>query len=332
MKCLALVTITGILLILTMVGSSDTTACRDLSKATTNFTCDNFAGFNYDINHKICTESLSLRFSNIAPDKSMATLSGQLDQIGMRGVTYTTRAFPKNFGFKAWGQYQAINFLSKTYIAAYDGTQTLAMVSAGETVPFLAGKSNNANLMASGQISEVLMDSSTVTTVTASTPLKLGEGYQLAVKSIDLKGNKVYLELSKNGHIVDSKAVLLPITNAQMADKTYYYKTDIGGTKGIVIVAVHFKDVLLGQEATIDGVFQISDTSASIKVGQQYDKMSIKRVDLPSLEITLDNKDNQITLVKNKTLQLFDKVYLQTTNQIVIDAQHPLKYCIVKKA
>jgi S-layer protein (TIGR01567 family) len=332
MRCLALVTITGILLILAMIGSSDTTVCRDLSKATSNFTCDNFAGFYYDINHKICTESLSLRFSNVTPDKSAAILGGQADLIGMRGITYTTCAFPRNFGFKAWGQYEVINFLGKTYIAAYDSTQTPAMASAGQTVPFLASKSNNANLVAGGQISQVLMDSGAVTTVAASTPLKLGEGYQLAVKSVDIKGGKIYLELSKNGQVVDSKVIQPGITNAKMADQTYYYKKDIGGNKSIVIVAVHFKNVLPGQGETIDGVFQISDTPVSIKVGQQYDKMSIKQVDLHSLEITLDNKDNQITVVKNKTIQLFEKVYLQTSNQTVIDALHPLKYCIVKKA
>ncbi len=51
------------------------------------------------------------------------------------------------------------------------------------------------------------MDDKDEMTVTSGTPLKLEEGYELAIKSIDIDGNKVYLELSKNGAVVDSKVV-----------------------------------------------------------------------------------------------------------------------------
>ena len=61
-------------------------------------------------------------------------------------------------------------------------------------------------------------------TVTSGTPLKLEEGYELAIKSIDIDGNKVYLELSKNGAVVDSKVISPSKDNPTMSDKTYYYK------------------------------------------------------------------------------------------------------------
>ena len=69
-------------------------------------------------------------------------------------------------------------------------------------------------------------------TVTSGTPLKMEEGYELAIKSIDIDGNKVYLELSKDGAVVDSKVISPSKDNATMADKTYYYKKDCWRLQG----------------------------------------------------------------------------------------------------
>ncbi len=37
------------------------------------------------------------------------------------------------------------------------------------------------------------------------TSLELEEGYELVVKSVDIDGNKVYLELYKDGELIDSR-------------------------------------------------------------------------------------------------------------------------------
>lgn len=330
MKRLALILALGVLLILAAVADADVSACSNLGHATNNLTCSNFAGFYYDSDHGICTETLALRFSNIAPDKSSATLSGQPNIFGMCGVTYWTRAYPKNFAFKLWGQYETINFLGYPCLAAYDGVLTPAMVAAGETVAFLANRSTNANLLAGRNISKILMDTATPATVTTSSPLKLMEGYQIALKAVDVQGNKVYLELSKNGQVVDAKVVRPSIPNAKMADRTYYYR----GLPGLVTIAVHFKNAFSGSAgpiATVDGIFQISDTLIPIGLGNQYDKLSVKAVDTNLKEITLDNRDNQITLSKSKSILLFGKLYLRTAFQLIVDPLHPLGYCIIKK-
>lgn len=62
-------------------------------------------------------------------------------------------------------------------------------------------------------------------------------GY-FSIKSIDIDGNRVYLELSKDGAVVDSKAISPSFDYAGMKDKTYYYKKDIGDSKEVVIIAV----------------------------------------------------------------------------------------------
>lgn len=116
-----------------------------------------------------------------------------------------------------------------------------------------------------------------------------------------------------------------------MSDKTYYYLADIRDAKQIVQIAVHFKNAFVGSDtniATIDGIFQISDSTTPIKVDQQYDKMSIRTVDSSSLSITMDNKDNQVTLSKNKDILLMQDIHIKTADQEDISAENPLRYYI----
>jgi tetratricopeptide (TPR) repeat protein len=56
----------------------------------------------------------------------------------------------------------------------------------------------------------VINNNSDRLTLTSGTPLTLGEGYELAIKSIDIDGNKVYVELSKNGNVIDSTIIIPP--------------------------------------------------------------------------------------------------------------------------
>jgi S-layer protein (TIGR01567 family) len=302
----------------------------NIGTETTNWDFKNFAGFYYDIDKNIGTEQITFKVSDVDAGQTTATLS---DKENDRGIIYMTTAQPKNFKFKPWGDYQVIGFLAERYFAAYNNEATAGMTAAGETVPFIADKSKNDNLMTNEQISKVIEDSDTERTITSANPLKLGEGYQLDVKSIDVDGNKVYVELSKDGAVVDSKVIQPSITRPTMGDKTYFYKKDLGDTKEIVTLAVHFKNAFRGADtniATVDGVFQVSDTAAPIKVDQQYDKMSIRNVDPTAKTITMDNKDNQVSLSKNKNTQLMQNIYIRTADQDAT-VDDPLRYYIYKK-
>ena len=293
-----------------------------------NWTSTNFPGFYYDVDNDIGTERITFRLSDINSDS--ATLSDQADVKSNRGIVYITQAQPKNFKFKPWGQYEVIGFLGEGYFAAYDGTVTQNMQSADETVAYLYDRSTNRNLLANEQISKILVDTDVEQTVTSKDPLKLGEGYQLA---IDSNGNKAYLELSKDGTVVDSQVIQSSSTNAEIADKTYYYKTDLGDTKDIVQIAVHFKNVFSGSDinvATVDGIFQISEVPTSIKAGLPYDKMFISGVNPSTMTIKMDNKDNKISIRKDKNILLMGDIYISVADQYDTSAVNPLRYYIYK--
>lgn len=92
--------------------------------------------------------------------------------------------------------------------------------------------------------------------------MRLEEGYELAIKSTDISGNKADFELSKNGEAIYS----VIITPPQTTDSLYTYSTDIGSAEDAKIIEVHFKNAVRGADqdvATVDRIWQASDNDAS---------------------------------------------------------------------
>jgi S-layer protein (TIGR01567 family) len=283
----------------------------------------NFAGFYYDIDKDISSEQLIFKLSKSKRYPTSAMLSDQPEGNDSRGIVYKTQARPMNFSFKPWGKYWIMGFIGEKYFAAYDDKS------------YLRSQSNNSsNLMEYGQICRILIDSNAEETISSTSSLKLDEGYELAIKSIDADGNKVHVDLLKDGQIIDSKIVKPSMPNAKMKDKTYFFKTNLEDTEDAITIAVHFRNAFQSGDtsiATVDGVFQISETPTSIIEGQQFDRMSIKEFDYNQLNITMDNKDYQIRLIKNNDILLMRGIYIKTANQDAIDSSYPLRYYIYKK-
>ena len=129
--------------------------------------------------------------------------------------------------------------------------------------------------------------------------------------------------------MIDSKVIQPSTDNALMSDKTYYYKKDIADSKDLVILAVHFKNAFRGADqnlATIDGTWQISEVATEVDVDTEYDKMRIATVTGDT--ITMDNKDNTITLSKNKDISLMGNINILTSDQDILDEEHPQRYYI----
>jgi S-layer protein (TIGR01567 family) len=280
--------------------------------ATGDFTWNsqNFAGFYYDIDDNIGTEQLT----------TTLTEGNKLQE--PTGIQYTTTAQKKAFDFEGWGYFNIVGFMAEPYFGGYVLDET---IPADDQV--LYQKSTDECSLCDEQLEKVLIDDNSEKTVTTGTPLKLEEGYELGIKSIDIDGNKVYLELTKDGAVVSSKVISPSMDGATMLDKTFYFKKDVGEQKELVIIAVHFKNAFRGADqdlATIDGVWQISDTATDVKTDTEYGKMRIATVSADT--ITMDNQDNTITLSKNKDIDLMDGTKILTA-----DADE-LRYYIYKVA
>jgi S-layer protein (TIGR01567 family) len=270
----------------------------------------NFGGFYYDIDKNLGTEKL----------QTTITEGNKLSE--PNGVTYTTTAQRNYFEFEDWGYYNIIGFLGKKYFAGYAEDENLDYGSM-----ILFRESVDENSLADEQLQTILIDSDIETIVTAGAPLKLAEGYVLAIKYIDSDG--MLLELTKNGVVVDSKVLMPSKDDATMADKTYLYSRDEGEQKGLAIIAVHFKNALtIGNQtvATVNGIWQISDAATEVKVDSEYGKMRIASISPDT--ITMDNKDYSITLGRNNDIPLVGDIKIKTADQDNIDEANPLRYYI----
>ena len=170
------------------------------------FTWDNtsFAGFYYDMNKNLGAETLTFRPTLATP--TGAALSDQPNADGYRGVTYETKAQIKKFKYKPWGQYDVIGFLGDIYFAAYDPTVTADVSNAGADWAYLYDASRNRNLITNEQISKLLVDDNMEMIINSTNPLKLAEGYQLSIKSINSNETKedfdlAYADTGLNSHV-----------------------------------------------------------------------------------------------------------------------------------
>jgi len=279
----------------------------------------NFAGFFYDIDEDLGREKISMIISG-------DVLSGEADPVsGRRGVIYETESQRDRFEFEEWGEYWTIGFLGEEYFAAYVDSSDY----------FLNEDSVDANLMVSEGLSKVLTDDDEDYTFTTGTPLKLNEGYELAIKEIDLEGNKVYVELHKDNETVDTSVVEPSKSGATIADKTYTYKKDLGDSEDVVVIAVHFKSAFRSSSqdiATVDGIWQISDEIIEIEENTEYGKMTVQEVDSGEpMKIIMDNEDNKITLGKDKDIRLMENIKIRTADQDEVSANNPLRFYIYEE-
>ena len=109
---------------------------------------------------------------------------------------------------------------------------------------------------------------------------------------------------------------------------------DSGDLRGLVTIAVHFKNAFHGPDrdlATVDGIFQLSEKSDSVKPGIRYDRMSISKVDPTYGVITMDNLDNTIVLSKNMDIKLMREIRIRTADQKVINETDPLRFYILQE-
>jgi S-layer protein (TIGR01567 family) len=274
------------------------------SVATDSYTWNpqNFAGFYYDIKKDLGTETI--RFDLSGDDGK--TLSGDVPY----GITYTTAAQSTEFKFWDWGAFNVMGFLGEEYFAGY-----VENIDDAER-NILFKESTDENSLSSEQLQNILVNDNKKMTIKKGDSIKFKEGYELFLKGINSDG-QVYLELKKDGKLVDESILMPSIYGVPVSDETYYYRTNVGSQKNLVTIAVHFRSIYKDEEralAVVDGIWQISDTPINIRAGTQYGKMTITSVDANAGTIVMDNKNNQIILAKKTDITLMPGINLRTAN------------------
>ena len=260
-----------------------------IDPSTTNeftWTPYNFEGFYYDIDNDVGTESLK------------ATISGG-NKIEEKDLIYTTSPQPVKFKFTDWGKYDVIGFMADKYFAGYDNQTAFT---------------DEASVINEGQLRKVLLDSDDSQTIASGSALPLQEGYELRIKQVDLNGNKVYLSLARDGKEVDSK-VVTPSGNPKDRASNYMYKVDMGSQKDVPMIAAHIQSVFTSTEsnlATVDAIFQVSDSPESVEEGEVHGKMKVETLGTDG--ITMKNTDSTISLSRDRVVDIMENLRLEVAD------------------
>jgi S-layer protein (TIGR01567 family) len=243
------------------------------------WTVYNFEGFYYDIDDDVGTEVLTARINGG-------------NRIEEGDLLYSTSPASVDFEFSDWGEYDVIGFMADKYFAGFNNkTEFTEEISA----------------INEGQLRKILIDDDKSRTIASGSVLSLEEGYELRIKQVDLNGNKVYLALARDGKEVDSK-VVTPSSDPGDRASNYMYKVDIGSEKDVPIITAHIESVFRSTEsdlATVDGIFQVSDSPESVEEGEVHGRMKVQS--LGDDGITMEN-DGSISLGRNKVIEIMDNL------------------------
>ena len=251
----------------------------DLSDITVDFDYTEFAGFYYEIDDDIGSEAMSI--DNTKVDDPRTITDG--------GLIYTTVIQQVGYEFDEWvanDQYPKMGFLAQEYVPVNDKPDVL---------------------------SKLLLDSDDKYTLRVGQTLDLGEGYTLTPKQIDVEGDKVWLELSKDGEYLDDEVIT--VTDSDVDNSTWdYEEDDVGGEDDVVIMRAHVNEVFQGQVdslAVIEGLWLISNEPMEIAGDDEFDELEVTNVGTNSL--TLANKDD-ITLSADDEFVIAGDISIKTAD------------------
>ena len=251
---------------------------------TTVWTPYNFEGFYYSIDENVSTESLTLT----------EEISGR--SIDDEALVYSTSPALVKFEQESWGSYQVIGFMAEKYFAGYPANTF--------------GNSRSVSVLSDDILAKVLIDDDNKRSMFTGSSIALENGYSLKAAEVDVNGNRVLLELYRDGKLVDSG-----ITSS---NGDYIYEADIGGAEDVPMIAAHISTVFRSRETDavfIEGIFQVSDDYLELSQGDSFGKMEISTIS--SSGITMKNEDS-ISLSRGNTISLMGNVSFKVADSNVL--------------
>ncbi|HHV24695.1 MAG TPA: S-layer protein [Methanosarcina sp.] len=279
MKILCLFLVLGLLCTNAAAQVSDLTGNRIWDEnanqnLTYTWTPQTYSGFYYDLDTGEGSENLTVQLS-----KGSRTIEE-------KNLQYETKPIQTAFKHKNWGSYQVIGFMAERYFAGYTANSSFA--------------NKDLSVISEGQLSKVLTDTDDRKSLYTGSSLILEDGYSLNIVEVDVKGNTVWVQLEKDGNIIDN--AFLP------SNSDYVYKTGLGSAEDVPIIAVYFSQIFSGRETNavfIQGIFQISDQSLKVRGGDDFGKMEVSSIS--SSGIKMRNSDS-ISLSKGNTIDVMGEL------------------------
>ncbi|NLO29780.1 MAG: S-layer protein [Methanosarcina mazei] len=241
---------------------------------TYTWTPQTYSGFYYDLETGEGSENMTVQ------------LTEGSRSVQRNGLQYETRPIETNFEYRNWGSYQVIGFMAERYFAGY--TENSNFVN------------DDISVISDGQLSKILIDSDDRKSLYTGSSLILEEGYSLNIVEVDVNGNTVWVQLEKDGDVIDNGFL--------SSNSNYVYETDLGDADDVPLIAVHLAQIFRGTETNaifVEGIFQISDEYVQIENGDRFGKMEISSTS--SSGIIMRNRDS-FTLGRGDTVDIMGKL------------------------
>ncbi|TQD28202.1 S-layer protein domain-containing protein [Methanolobus vulcani] len=160
-----------------------------------------------------------------------------------------------------------------------------------------------------GQLVKLLIDSDDKYTLTTGSALELAGGYELTAKQIDVDGEQVWMELSKDGEFVEDE-----VMDVAGDENTWDYEVDIGDEDDVIVFRVYVSDVFQGQVdslAVVEGLWLVDyEDVLEVEEDDEFGELEVVTIDDT---ITMYNS-NAITLSSDKTIDLAEDMKLKTAD------------------
>ncbi len=240
----------------------------------------NFAGFYYNVDNDVSTESLTV-----------SGINGRVIPAG--GIIYSTGIKNVNYEYvnadAGWDKYPVIGFFAEQYIPL---------------------KPTDASKLA-----KLVLDSKDKYTLKTGDTLDLGQGYSLEAKQVDVDGEKVWLQFNKDGQYVEDQ-----IVSTDSGDHTWTCEVDnVQGEDNVPVLKVHVNQVFQGAVdsiAQIDGIWLIDYANAmTIKSDDEFGELNNVTINGETLSIT---NDNILTLARDSDVEIGQGIFFKVADSDVL--------------
>jgi S-layer protein (TIGR01567 family) len=261
----------------------------------------NFAGFWYDPDDDLATETLTINGS---------AMSFPSDRVLDEGtVVYET--------YPVYQEYELHKDLGLTVESGHPGGDRGYFIEGFMADEYVA-IDNNANKLCKllVEFEGVEFEGKGKKTLATGEKWYLGGGFVLVPNQIDLEYDGVWFSLYKDGKELDSEVISCGSGDPQ--DRVYTYTADIGGEDDVPIFSCYVDAVFRGTESNIVQVmyvFLIDDNVLMIDTGDESGHMKVVTAD--SDGITLIN-DETIDLDAGTTEQITDNIYFRIADENVL--------------
>nr|WP_321497197.1 S-layer protein domain-containing protein [uncultured Methanolobus sp.] len=243
----------------------------------------NFAGFWYDIDDNLASETLTIV-------DGMTSGEGILEDGLVYNATIVQADYEGDFGGEAGTDangdnitYPLIGLFADKYVATNDD-------DAGELV-------------------KLLLDTDDKYTLRTGSALELAGGYELTAKQIDVEGDKVWMELSKDGEFVEDEVI-----DVTSGSATWDYDVDVGDQSDVIVFRCLITDVFQGQVdslAVVEGLWLIDyEDIMEVETSDEFGELE---VDAVTDTISMKNSGT-LTLSQDKTVEIAEGLKFVTAD------------------